>query len=707
MKTIIRILSIVLIINACTQTGMVEQAFTYPETKKVDTVDIYFGTKVYDPYRWLENDTSEEVAEWVKAQNQLTFAYLDSISFRNKIKERLTQIWNFPKISAPFKKGNKYFVYKNDGLQNQSVLYVKEGIDGEEKILLDPNTLSDDGTVALSGLGMSKDSKYMAYSIARAGSDWNEIFVIDIKTGQLLDDHLMWVKFSNIAWYKDGFYYSGYTAPEKGKEYSNKNEYHKLYYHKLGTPQSDDIIVMQNKEYPLRMYVADVTDDERYLIIYEENAGDKGQAIYMKELETKNNDFKTIISDFDNDYSIIGNNGSTIYIRTNNNAPKYRLVSFDYENYKEGEFKDILPENDNVLKSVTMAADKFVAIYMKDAYNIIHIFDYSGKFINEIELPTLGSVTFNGNKDDNIAFYTFTSFTYPNVVYKYDMDKYESSKYSSLEIDFNINDYQTEQIFYESKDGTKIPMFIVHKKNIKLDGTNPTLLYGYGGFNISLLPRFSIARLIWLENGGVYAVANLRGGGEYGEKWHEAGTKLNKQNVFDDFIAAAEYLIENKYTSPEKLVIQGGSNGGLLVGACVNQRPDLFKVALPAVGVMDMLRFQKFTIGWGWVSDYGSSDDSIQFNNLIKFSPLHNIKENVEYPAILVTTADHDDRVVPAHSFKYIATLQEKYKGKNPVMIRIAVKAGHGGGKPTSKIIEETADIYAFTFKNLGITPKY
>jgi len=707
MRNLLLILSLAFIITACNQTKISDFTFTYPQTIKVDTTDIYFGTEIADPYRWLENDTAADVAEWVTVQNKITFDYLDSIPFRNKIKNRLTNIWNYPKSSAPFKRGGRYFLYKNDGLQNQSVLFVKNDIDAEERILLDPNTLSEDGTVALAGLDFSKDGKLMTYSIARAGSDWNEIFVLDVETGQQLDEHILWVKFTSLAWHNNGFYYSGYTPPEEGKEFSNKNEFHKLYYHKLGTPQTSDKIIMENKELPLRMFVGDVTDDEKYMIVYEENAGDKGQAIHIKDLSKEDNEFKTIVANFDDDYSVIGNVDNVIYMRTNYKAPKYKLVSFNFDNYQTDNFNDILTENENVLQSISMAADKFVATYMKDAHNIVQIFDYTGKYVKDIDLPTLGTARFGGNKDYNIAFYTFTSFTYPSVVYKYDLNTFTSEEYSKSQVDFDGSQYETKQIFYKSKDGTKIPMFIVHKKGITLDGNNPTLLYGYGGFNISLTPGFRISRLIWLENGGVYVLANLRGGGEYGEEWHEAGTKLKKQNVFDDFIAAAEYLIENKYTSPQKLVIEGGSNGGLLVGTVANQRPDLFKVALPAVGVMDMLRYQKFTIGWGWVSDYGSSDDSIQFNNLIKYSPLHNIKENVEYPATLVTTADHDDRVVPAHSFKYIATLQEKYQGKNPVMIRIDVKAGHGGGKPTSKIIEEKADIYSFIFFNMGIAPKY
>ncbi len=679
----------------------------YPKTKKVDVVDDYFGTKVPDPYRWLENDTSAETKEWVKAENKVTFDYLSKIPFRDKIKNRLKQIINYPKVSTPFKSGDLYFYYKNTGLQDQSVLYVTKDYNVDGEVILDPNKLSDDGTVALSTMGVSNDGKYLAYAISKAGSDWQEIFVKNIETKEMLKDHLNWVKFSGIAWYKDGFYYSGYDAPVDGKEYSNKNEFHKLYYHKLGTPQSDDKIIMQNKDLPLRMFYASVTDDEKYLLVYEENVGSRGNKIHLKDLEN-NFDYVELTPNFDYEYSFIGNDGSVLYFVTNDNAPKYKLVKFDLSTMKNLKPQDVIPEGDNVLESVSFVNNKLVAIYMKDAHNVIDIFDTNGKKINSVDLPTMCTVdNFTGKKDDKIGFYNATSFLFPSTVYKYDFETNKSEVFFKPQVDFADSLYETKQIFYKSKDGTKIPMFITCKKGLKLDGSHPTLLYAYGGFNISLTPSFSSTRLIWLENNGVFAVANLRGGGEYGQKWHEGGMKLNKQNVFDDFISAAEYLISEKYTSNKLLTIQGGSNGGLLIGAVTNQRPDLFAVALPAVGVMDMLRYQKFTIGWNWITDYGSSDDSIQFNNLIKFSPLHNIKENVDYPPVLVTTADHDDRVVPAHSFKYIATLQEKYKGKNPVLIRIETKAGHGGGKPVSKIIDEYADLWSFAFYNMGISPKY
>ena len=685
-----------------------EMKFNYPLSVKDSTVDNYFGVKVADPYRWLENDTSKKTAQWVEAQNELTFDYLSKIPYREKIKERLTQIWDYPKITAPFKRGGHVFYFKNDGLQNQSVLYIKENVDSnEEKVLLDPNKLSEDGTIALSNLGISKDGKYLAYGIARGGSDWNEIYVLEIKTGETLSDHIEWVKFSGISWYKDGFYYGSYDKPSEGKELSNINEYHKVYYHTVGTSQADDKLIYQNLDYPKRNYGVDVSEDEKILVMSETETT-HGNALYYKDLSKKDNEFIKIADGFEFEFNVIEHIDGTILVMTNYNAPKYKLVSINLENLSMENWKDVIPEKENVLESCQIIGGKIIARYMKDAYSLAEMYKLDGEFVAKVQLPGIGTVSgFNGRKDENIAYYSFSSYTTPGIIYKFDVEKNTSEIYLEPKIDFDPSPYETKQIFYESKDGTKIPMFVTHKKGLKLDGNNPTLLYGYGGFNISLTPGFSITRVIWLENGGVVAVANLRGGGEYGEEWHEAGTKLKKQNVFDDFIAAAEYLIKNNYTSSKKLTIQGGSNGGLLIGACVNQRPELFAVGLPAVGVMDMLRFHKFTIGWAWVGDYGSSDSEEEFHYLYKYSPLHNIRENVEYPAILVTSADHDDRVVPAHSFKYIATLQEKYHGKNPVMIRIGVKAGHGGGKPTSKIIEEYADLWSFAFYNMGVTPKY
>jgi prolyl oligopeptidase len=557
-------------------------------------------------------------------------------------------------------------------------------------------------------MDISPDGKLLAYAIARGGSDWNEIYFMNIETGKLLSDHLEWVKFSGIGWFNEGIYYSGYTPPSKGKELSQKNEYHKLYYHKLGTEQSADKIVIEDKKEPLRNFYASVTEDQKYLVISEENVGSLGNALHIYDLSKPNSKIITLVPGFDTEFGVVDNVGSELYIRTNLAAKKYKLIKVDISTPNISNAIDILPETKDVLSSVSFCGNTLVATYMKDAHSEIMIYDYSGKFLNNLNLPALGTVnTFNSGKNDAEAFYDFTSYNYPTTVFQYDYKTGESKEYFKPAIDFDGSAYEVKQVFYESKDKTKISMFIVSKKGITLDGNNPTLLYGYGGFNISLTPGFSTSRVIWLENGGVYAVANLRGGGEYGEEWHLAGTKLKKQNVFDDFIAAAEYLIKEKYTSPDYLAIQGGSNGGLLVGAVANQRPDLFKVALPAVGVMDMLRYHKFTIGWSWVTDYGNSDNKEEFEYIYKYSPIHNISDKAEYPAIMVTTADHDDRVVPAHSFKYIATLQEKYKGSNPVLIRIETSAGHGAGKPTSKQIDESVDIYSFIFKNMGITPKY
>lgn len=680
-----------------------ERAIAYPATKKVDTVDTYHGIKINDPYRWLEDDRSAETGEWVKAQNKVTFDYLGKIPFRDKIRARLKENWNYEKIGVPFKKGNWFFYFKNDGMQNQSVLYVKEGINGTPRVLIDPNKESAEGTTALGSIAVSHDKKYMAFSMAKAGSDWNDIQVLDIKTGERLKDRIEWTKFSGISWKGDGFYYSAYDAPEKGKEYSKKNEFHKVYFHKLGDPQSKDVLVYEDKQHPLRNFGAYVTDDERFLIV----AGTEstsGNSLMVKDLSKQNAQFVTIIDNFEKDYDVIDNKDGSLLVLTNRNAPRYHLVSIDPARPEPANWKTVLGEQKDLLQGVSIAKDKIIARYLKDVSSRVYVYDMNGKQEGEIKLPGLGTVGgFSSDKDDDIAFYSYTSFTEPVTIFKYDVKSNGSEVYYKTKVNFKSDEYETKQVFYTSKDGTKVPMFITHKKGLKLDGKNPTFLYGYGGFNISNVPGFAIQNTVFLENGGIYAVANLRGGGEYGEDWHRSGTLCQKQNVFDDFIAAAEYLFKEKYTSSEKLAIHGRSNGGLLVGAVMTQRPDLAKVAIPGVGVLDMLRYQKFTIGWAWATDYGTSDKKEHFDCLIKYSPLHNIKETA-YPATLVVTADHDDRVVPAHSFKFAATLQEKHKGANPVMIRIDVNAGHGAGKPTSKMIDEWADVWSFVFHNLGMT---
>ena len=703
MKHIVLPIIACMIVGACSNP---KEKMNYPLSKKVDTVDVYFDTEVQDPYRWLEDDNSEETKNWVIAQNKITDAYLEQIPNREKINKRLTEVWNYPKVGVPFKKGDLYFHYRNNGLQNQYVLYVQKSLDDEATILLDPNTLSEDGTVALAGIAVSEDSMYLAYRIARSGSDWNELYIRDITTGKDLDDHLQWLKFTGVSWYKNGFFYSRYDAPEKGGELSNSNEYHKVYYHKLGNKQEQDELIYENSKFPKRLYGVGVTDDEKYLILSEMGAS-HGNALYFKDLTNKSSEFTLITDDIELNHSIIDDVDGKLLMFTNNGAPKYKVVEVDVNNPTKENWEVLIPEKENVLSGVKLAGGKMVASYMNDAYSKIEILKLDGTFESNVELPGIGTAgSFSGKKDENIAFYSFESFTTPDVAYKYDFTTGKSEIFYQPKINFNPDDFVTEQKFYTSKDGTKVPMFIVYKKGTKLNGDNPCLLYGYGGFNVSLTPYFTPRRLVWLENGGVYVVANLRGGGEYGEDWHQAGTKLNKQNVFDDCISAAEYLIDNKYTNPDKLALKGGSNGGLLVGAVINQRPDLFKVAIPEVGVMDMLRYHKFTIGWAWAGDYGTSADNKEmFDYLLKYSPIHNIQD-VNYPAVMVTTADHDDRVVPAHSFKYIATLQEKYSGFNPVLIRIESKAGHGGGMPTSKQIEEYTDIWSFIFHNMGITPE-
>jgi prolyl oligopeptidase len=699
-KPILSFLALFIMISCNT-----EKPIQYPPTKKGDVKDTYFGTVVEDPYRWLEDDNSAETADWVKTENQLTFGYLAKLPFRDKIKSRLTELWNFPKYGVPFKEAGKYFFYKNSGLQNQSVLYTTTDLSDEPKVLLDPNTLSTDGTAALSGIEISNDGKYLLYQVAKSGSDWNEIFVKNIETGEMLPDHILWVKFSGIGWYKDGFYYSAYDKPEAGSELSKSNEFQKIYFHKLGTDQAADQLIASDSKNSKQTFGAELTEDKRFLLI-SKSQSTNGNALEIKDLNKKNSGFVSLMDRYEFEFSPVDNIGNDLYVRTNYKAPKYRLVKID-TNHPEGKnWVDIIPEKKDVMESVSIIAGKLVVNYMIDAHSKVEVYSCDGVLDHEVQLPGIGTVSaFSGKKDENIAFFSYTSFNTPGEIYKYDFTTNQSTLHFRPEVKFNPDDFEVKQEFYASKDGTKIPMFIVYKKGLELNGKNPTLLYGYGGFNISLTPAFSASRIAFIENGGVFAMPNLRGGGEYGEEWHKAGTKLQKQNVFDDFIAAAEYLISQKYTSSEKLAIQGGSNGGLLIGAVTNQRPDLFKVALPQVGVMDMLRYNKFTIGWSWAGDYGISDDNAEmFNYLYAYSPYHTIKKGIAYPAILATTADHDDRVVPAHSFKYTARMQEyNPENKLPLLIRIDSKAGHGAGKPTAKVIEEYTDVWSFVFYHLGM----
>ncbi len=684
------------------------QALQYPTTSKVDNIDTYHGTKVPDPYRWLEANDSSAVKEWVEAQNAVTFSYLGQIPFRQKIKDRLTKLWNYPRYGAPERHGKFWYFSKNDGLQNQSILYRVAALNGTPEVFLDPNTFSADGTVALSSWEFSSDGRYFAYSLTKSGSDWRDILVMESETKTLLPDKIEWAKFTGISWQGNGFYYSRYDAPAEGsKALVASNEYHKVYFHVMGSPQAADRLVYEDRAHPKRNFGIQVTEDERFLFLTGFEGGSKGNPLSYRDLQRGDTEFKPIVEGYEFQFNPITNVDGKILVLTNHNAPRYRVVEIDPSNVTEDAWKTIIPEQSDVLSGVVTAGGKLVAVYHKDASHRVFIHRMDGTREREIELPSLGTVGIGyAKRHETELHYTFTSFTFPTNIYRYDLKTGRSTLHQATEFAASTDGYETKQVFYKSKDGTRVPMFIVHKKGLNLDGMNPTLLYGYGGFNISMLPSFSAARMVWLENGGVYAMANLRGGGEYGEEWHEAGTKLKKQNVFDDFIAAAEYLIDNKYTSSQRLAIQGGSNGGLLVGAVVNQRPELFQVALPAVGVMDMLRFHTFTIGWAWTRDYGSSADPEQFKALLAYSPIHNIRPT-HYPATLVTTADHDDRVVPAHSFKYIAALQANQRGPAPVLIRIETKAGHGGGKPTSKIIEEAADIYAFVWKAMGITPSF
>ena len=694
--------SILIMALALPITLMSQNKMQYPTTKKGQVTDTYFDTKVADPYRWLEDDRSEETGSWVKEQNRLTYDYLSKIPYRDALKSRLEKLWNYEKISAPFKEGNFTYYYKNNGLQNQSVLYRKDA-KGEESVFLDPNTFSKDGTSSLGGVNFSEDGSKVAYSISEGGSDWRKVIVMDAVTKKILEPTLEDIKFSGVSWKgNEGFYYSSYDKPD-GSELSAKTDQHKLYYHKVGTRQKDDKVIFGLDQ--KRRYVGGyVTEDNHYLVITA-STSTYGNELYIQDLTKPNSPIVTIVDNFNSDNSIIDNQGSKLFIATDLNAPNTRVVTVDVSNPKPENWKDLIPETDNVL-NVSTGSGYLFANYMIDAVSAIKQYDYSGKLVRNIQLPGIGTAGgFGGKKTEKVLYYSFTNYTTPGSTYSFDPKSGDSKVYQTPKIDFNSNDYESKQVFYTSKDGTKIPMIITHKKGLKLDGKNPTILYGYGGFNISLTPSFSISNAVWMENGGIYAVANLRGGGEYGKKWHVAGTKMQKQNVFNDFIAAAEYLISEKYTSSDFLAIRGGSNGGLLVGATMTQRPDLMKVALPAVGVMDMLRYHTFTAGAGWAYDYGTAEDSKEMFEYIKgYSPVHNVKPNTKYPATMVTTGDHDDRVVPAHSFKFAAELQDKQAGDNPTLIRIDINAGHGAGKSVAASIQESVDIMAFTLYNMGIT---
>ena len=681
--------------------GQNQKPVTYPVTTKGETVDVYFDTKLPDPYRWLEDDKSAETGAWVKAQNEVTYGYLAQIPFRDALKARMEKLWNYEKIGAPFKEGNFTYYYKNNGLQNQSVLYRKDA-KGTETVFLDPNTFSKDGTTSLGGLDFSKDGSKVAYAISEGGSDWRKVIIMDAISQKIIEDTIVDVKFSGVSWKgNEGFYYSSYDKP-KGSELSAKTDQHKLYFHKLGTAQKDDKVIFGADQ--KRRYIGGgVTEDDRYLVITAANST-YGNELYIKDLTKPNSPIVTIVDNFKSDNNIIENEGGKLFIETDLNAPNKRIVTVDVNNPKPENWKDFIAETENVLSPST-GGGYFFANYMKDAVSVVKQYDYSGKLVREIKLPGVGTAGgFGGKKKEKTLYYSFTNYITPGSIFSFEPATGTSAVYQKPKVDFDSEKYESKQVFYTSKDGTKIPMIITHKKGLELDGTNPTMLYGYGGFNVSLTPSFSIANAVWMENGGVYAVPNLRGGGEYGKKWHDAGTKMQKQNVFDDFIAAAEYLIAEKYTSSQYLAIRGGSNGGLLVGATMTQRPDLMRVALPAVGVMDMLRYHTFTAGAGWAYDYGTAQDSKEMFNYIKgYSPVHNIQKGIQYPATMVTTGDHDDRVVPAHSFKFAAELQEKQTGTNPTLIRIDINAGHGAGKSVAATIQENVDIQAFTLFNMGV----
>lgn len=677
----------------------------YPKTRTVDQVDELHGVKVADPYRWLEDLDSAETAAWVQAQNEVTFGYLEQIPARRKIHRRLTHLWNFERYGIPFQEGGRYFFSRNDGLQPQGVVYVADALDAAPRVLIDPNTLSPDGTVALAGLHVREDGRRMVYALAAAGSDWVEFKVRDIDTGQDLADHLKWIKFSGASWTKDGqgFYYSRFDEPQDAK-LSDVNYFQKLYYHKLDTPQSEDRLVYHRPDQKEWGFSGDVTEDGRYLIITITQGTERKNRVYYQDLQAPDAPITPLLDEFDAQYLLINNDGPVFWFFTDRDAPRGRVIAIDTRQPERANWKELIPQAEETLQGVSVVADTFVATYLKDAHTVVRLFKLNGEPPRELPLPGLGTAGgFGGKRRDTETFYNYVSFNSPSTIYRYDFRTGQSTVFRRPKVDFNPDEYETRQVFYTSKDGTRVPMFITHRKGLALDGNNPTLLYGYGGFNASMTPHFSVARLVWMELGGVYAVANIRGGGEYGKEWHDAGRLHRKQNCFDDFIAAAEWLIANRYTNSKKLAIEGASNGGLLVGACITQRPDLFGAALPGVGVLDMLRFHKFTIGWAWTSDYGSPDDPEFFQTLYRYSPLHNLKPGTCYPATLVTTADHDDRVVPLHSFKFIAALQAAQGCANPVLIRIETRAGHGAGKPTQKIIEEVGDELAFLTRVLDV----
>ncbi|TGE19658.1 prolyl oligopeptidase family serine peptidase [Hymenobacter elongatus] len=682
----------------------------YPKTRKTDHTDDYHGTPVTDPYRWLEDLDSPETKAWVTEQNKVAFGYLEKIPFRDQMKARLTKLWNYERFGVPQVEGENLYFSKNDGLQNQAVLYTQQnGQEGQPDVLLDPNKFSADGTTALAGTYFSNDHRYMAYATSGGGSDWQKLKVVDLKTRQPLKDELQWVKVSGAAWAKDGFYYSRYDAPKAGQnQLSGKNEFHKVYFHKLGTAQSADKLVYEDKTMPLGFRTVGTTEDERFLVLYLTDGKADGNRLLVRDLTDPKQatKFTTLMSSYEYNTSVVGNVGGQLLVLTNYKAPRYRIVLVDPKKPQEANWKEVVKQGENKLENVEHVGGRLFVTYLKDASSQVKVYSEQGEFQNDVVLPAIGTASgFGGRRDAKSVYYAFTSFAYPTTIYRYDLESKQSTVFRAPKVDVNPQDYVTTQVFYASKDGTKIPMFIVHKKGVRLNGQNPTYLYAYGGFNISLTPGFSVARMLWLENGGILAIPNLRGGGEYGEAWHQAGMTPNKQNVFDDFIAAAEYLTVQSYTDAQHLAIAGGSNGGLLVGAIMTQRPELAHVAFPAVGVMDMLRYQKFTIGWNWAPEYGTSDNFEQFKNLYKFSPLHNLRAGTTYPATMITTADHDDRVVPAHSFKFAATLQEKNAGPNPQLIRVDVNAGHGAGKSTALQIQEWADVWSFAFHNMGVNP--